>query len=99
MEIECGEWDGAISVVASQPGMVDKIRLVTGATSGLAQVTAFSLADQGAQVIVAGRNRRRAKETVQRIQASQHSFYTRAGASLGWKRRDRECLAPWTCGD
>lgn len=47
--------------------MTGKICLVTGATSGIGKVTAHALAEQGATVIVAGRNRRRCRSTVRAI--------------------------------
>jgi NAD(P)-dependent dehydrogenase (short-subunit alcohol dehydrogenase family) len=49
--------------------MVGKVCLVTGATAGIGKVTAIALAAQGAEVIVAGRNQRRAEETVTQIRA------------------------------
>lgn len=41
--------------------------LVTGATDGIGKVTARVLAEKGARVIAAGRNRRKAERTVQEI--------------------------------
>ena len=52
---------------SAQP-MRDKICLVTGATSGIGQVTARALAEQGAQVIIVGRNQAKCSATVNRIQ-------------------------------
>lgn len=47
--------------------MEGKICMVTGATSGIGQVTARELARQGATVIVVGRSRERSEATVNRI--------------------------------
>ena len=47
--------------------MESKICMVTGATSGIGQVTARELARQGATVIVVGRSRERSEATVNRI--------------------------------
>jgi NAD(P)-dependent dehydrogenase (short-subunit alcohol dehydrogenase family) len=49
--------------------MAGKVCLVTGATSGIGKVTACALAAQGAEVIIAGRNQRKAEETVSWIQS------------------------------
>ncbi len=48
--------------------MRDKICLVTGATSGIGQVTARALAEQGAHVIIVGRNQAKCSATVNQIQ-------------------------------
>lgn len=48
----------------------DKIVLVTGATSGIGEVTAHSLAQQGAHVVILARNRDKAAATRQRIIAA-----------------------------
>ncbi len=52
---------------STQP-MRDKICLVTGATFGIGQVTARALAQQGARVIVVGRNQEKCSVTVSQIQ-------------------------------
>ena len=52
--------------IASKP-MRGKICLVTGATSGIGKESAAALAGMGAQVVVAARNRQKAKKTVQEI--------------------------------
>ncbi|QKG57784.1 SDR family oxidoreductase [Hymenobacter sp. BRD128] len=48
----------------------DKIILVTGATSGIGEVTARELARQGAHVIILARNRQKAERTRQEIIAT-----------------------------
>lgn len=47
--------------------MHGKICLVTGATSGIGQVTAKALAAQGAEVLIVGRNEQRTRDTAQQI--------------------------------
>ena len=48
--------------------MQGKRCLITGATSGLGEVTALALADQGAEVIIVSRNEEKCLRTVKRIQ-------------------------------
>jgi len=48
--------------------MAGKVCLVTGATSGIGQVTAMALAIQGAKVIVAGRHQQKAEDTIRWIE-------------------------------
>ncbi len=50
--------------------MKDKVCLVTGATSGIGEVTARTLAQMGATVIVVGHSPERGAATLQRIQAA-----------------------------
>jgi len=45
-----------------------KFMLVTGATSGMGKVTALRLAEQGASVVIVGRNEDKTQATVQDIQ-------------------------------
>jgi len=52
---------------STQP-MRDKICLMTGATSGIGQVTAWALAEQGARVIIVGRNQEKCSAAVNQIQ-------------------------------
>ena len=49
--------------------MDGKVCLVTGATSGIGEITAAALAARGAQVVVVGRSQQKAEDTVQRIQS------------------------------
>jgi NAD(P)-dependent dehydrogenase (short-subunit alcohol dehydrogenase family) len=50
--------------------LTDKQALVTGATSGIGRAIALELADDGAEVIVSGRDAARGDETVAAIQAA-----------------------------
>ena len=50
--------------------MKDKTVIITGATSGIGRVAAESLAQQGAQVVVVGRDESRCVETIEKIQRS-----------------------------
>jgi NAD(P)-dependent dehydrogenase (short-subunit alcohol dehydrogenase family) len=52
------------------PTLQDKIILVTGATSGIGEVTARELARRGAHVILLARNRQKAERTQQEIIAA-----------------------------
>ena len=52
------------------PDLQDKIILVTGATSGIGEVTARELARQGAQVIILGRNGDKARRVQQEMIAA-----------------------------
>ncbi len=52
-----------------RPNMNGKICLVTGATAGIGQVTATALAAQGAEVVIAGRNRQKTEQTVRQIKS------------------------------
>jgi retinol dehydrogenase-12 len=52
------------------PDLQDKIILVTGATSGIGEVTAHELARQGAHVIILARNAQKAQRTQQAIIAA-----------------------------
>ena len=51
-----------------QMGRLDgKVAIVTGSTSGMGRDTAYVFAEEGAKVIITGRNEQRAKETVDHI--------------------------------
>ena len=52
---------------ANNQSMRGKVCMVTGATSGIGQVTAAALAAQGAHMIVVGRNRAKAQQVVGEI--------------------------------
>jgi retinol dehydrogenase-12 len=51
----------------SRNQMAGKVCLVTGATSGIGNVTATALASQGAEVVISGRNREKTEATIQQI--------------------------------
>lgn len=55
--------------------MDGKVCLVTGATSGIGEITAAALAARGAQVIVVGRNQQKAEDTVQQIKSETGSDF------------------------
>jgi len=55
--------------------MQNKICLITGATSGIGQATATALAQEGATVIVAGRDEERCLNTVAHIQRETGNFH------------------------
>jgi len=50
-------------------GLKDKIVLVTGSTDGVGRLVARRLADQGARVLIHGRDRYRGQQAVDQIQA------------------------------
>jgi retinol dehydrogenase-12 len=71
--------------------MQGKICLVTGATSGIGLVTAQALAQQGATVVVAGRNPERGAATVRRMrQASGNSAVELLMADLSVQTQVRQ---------
>ena len=53
--------------MADQDGMKGKICMVTGATDGIGLITCNALAEQGAIVIVAGRNEEKAQGVINKI--------------------------------
>ena len=50
--------------------MQSKVCLITGATSGIGEVTATELARRGARVIIVGRAAERCAQTIERIRAA-----------------------------
>lgn len=54
-------------MLKSNPYMIDKQCLVTGATSGIGKVTARDLAAQGASVVIVGRNQEKSEHTVEQL--------------------------------
>jgi retinol dehydrogenase-12 len=56
--------------ILSMAHLQDKIMLVTGATSGIGEVTARELARQGAHVVILARNRQKAERTQHEIIAA-----------------------------
>lgn len=73
--------------------MKDKVCLVTGATSGIGEVTARELAAKGATVIVVGRSEARARETVDAIRKATGSESVSALIADLSSRRDVATLA------
>lgn len=47
-----------------------KVAIITGATSGMGRDTAYVFAEEGAKVMIVGRNEQRAKDVVQKIKES-----------------------------
>jgi len=45
----------------------DKVAIITGATSGMGRDTAYLFAEEGAKVMITGRNEKRAREVVENI--------------------------------
>lgn len=50
--------------------LYEKVALITGATSGIGHATALLFAQQGAAVVVAGRDKERGEQVVQQVRAS-----------------------------
>lgn len=48
----------------------DKVAIIVGSTSGMGRDTAYVFAEEGAKVVVTGRNEERAKEVVKKIRAN-----------------------------
>ena len=48
----------------------DKVAIITGSTSGMGRDTAYVFAEEGAKVVVCGRNEERAREVVENIKAN-----------------------------
>jgi NAD(P)-dependent dehydrogenase (short-subunit alcohol dehydrogenase family) len=53
-------------------GLNGKIVLVTGSTDGVGRLVARRLADQGARVLIHGRDRYRGRQVVDQIRAAGH---------------------------
>jgi NAD(P)-dependent dehydrogenase (short-subunit alcohol dehydrogenase family) len=51
----------------SEDDMKDKVVLITGGTSGIGRQTALDLAPLGARIVIVGRNKDKAEETVRRL--------------------------------
>ena len=48
----------------------DKVAIITGGTSGMGRDTAYVFAEEGAKVVITGRNEARAKEVVENIESN-----------------------------
>jgi NAD(P)-dependent dehydrogenase (short-subunit alcohol dehydrogenase family) len=71
--------------------MQGKVCMVTGATSGIGLVTALALAQQGATVVIVGRNPERGAATVARItQATGNTAVTWCIADLSSQAQVRQ---------
>ncbi len=46
----------------------NKVALITGATTGMGQATAFALAKKGVRIVVAARREKEGNETIEKIQ-------------------------------
>ena len=62
--------EGPKMTSTSENSMTGKVCLVTGATAGIGKISAAALAGQGAQLVVHGRSKAKAEETVQEIKAA-----------------------------
>ena len=51
--------------------------IIAGATSGMGKAAAVRLSEQGAQVVLLGRNEEKLKETLELLSGSGHSFYVK----------------------
>ncbi len=72
--------------------LAGRISIVTGATSGIGAATALSLAQQGATVIVVGRDSRKCSDTVQRIKrTAKKSSIDYIVADLSLQKEIRRC--------
>jgi NAD(P)-dependent dehydrogenase (short-subunit alcohol dehydrogenase family) len=64
-----GHYDMKIHPVVEAIPMQGKTVVITGATSGIGEVTACSLAQQGARIVLVARDRGRAQHTLERLNA------------------------------
>jgi NAD(P)-dependent dehydrogenase (short-subunit alcohol dehydrogenase family) len=72
----------------------DRICMVTGATSGIGAATAKSLVQQGATVIIVGRDLKKCNDTVQRIKrADKHASIDFIVADLSLQKHVHQCAA------
>lgn len=50
-----------------EPSMQGKLCLITGATSGIGEATAYAVAKKGATTVIVGRNPEKSARTVEQI--------------------------------
>ena len=78
--------------------MSGKVCLVTGATSGIGEVTARELASRGATVVLVGRNRERCEASVQRIrEQTDWPIFPRKPRFAAWPSNSEVGSNAWTC--
>jgi len=65
--------------MSSAPPLVDRVAIVTGATSGIGAATAVALGQGGAQVLLTGRDGGRAAETAAAVEAAGGSALVELG--------------------
>lgn len=53
----------------------DKVVLITGASSGIGKQTAIFFSQQGAQVVITGRNKERLTDTLSQLQGERHFLF------------------------
>lgn len=80
-------------------GLRNKNVLITGSTNGLGKAIAQMLAEEGANVIISGRNEKAAKELAGQIAAEKHVKAVPLTVDLEKKGRQNNCLKkawkPW----
>ncbi len=78
-------------MIVNPLAMSGRTVLVTGASSGIGRETAILLSELEANVVLAGRNRARLEETLERMQGSSHRIeefdLTDTGAIPGWIKK------------